>query len=113
MQAAAANTARLWRCLRTRGREHASSSQSWSTCKSPGRRGASPGSKKPVRVSRVTFWSAGSRSKSKAVRTLVGPRLGSKKREAREASARATNQKKSQKRNYQPGGVEIPVATSK
>eukprot|EP00959_Pyramimonas_sp_CCMP1952_P150098 3140820-Pyramimonas_sp.AAC.1 len=32
------------------------------------------------------FWSAGSRSRSKAVRARVGPRLGSKKREASEAS---------------------------
>eukprot|EP00959_Pyramimonas_sp_CCMP1952_P249672 5219360-Pyramimonas_sp.AAC.1 len=59
------------------------------------------------------FWSAGSRSRSKAVRTLVGPRLCSKKREASESSARATTQKNSQKRNSQPNGVEIPVATSK
>eukprot|EP00959_Pyramimonas_sp_CCMP1952_P186838 3907018-Pyramimonas_sp.AAC.1 len=35
------------------------------------------------------------------------------KKVASEASARAAIQKESQKRNSQPGGVEIPAATSK
>eukprot|EP00959_Pyramimonas_sp_CCMP1952_P283928 5935142-Pyramimonas_sp.AAC.1 len=57
-------------------------------------------------------WSAGSRSRSKTVRTLSGPRLGSKRKEASKVSARAaTQKKKSQEQHSQLGGVETPVAT--
>eukprot|EP00959_Pyramimonas_sp_CCMP1952_P379756 7954990-Pyramimonas_sp.AAC.1 len=72
----------------------------------------------PIASSRAWLKKASTRPQeslrsSKAVRTLARPRLGSKKREASGASARATTQKNSQKGNSQPGGVEILVATIK